>query len=113
MADKGDLALAAAKLALKTGAGSSDDDDDGDPPASWPKKIMAGGVGLLAAFYLVNQLIPIVPILNQLHYLMALGIIYWSMSVWGVRPLKVLKSRREQKKLEAADAEKSASGLKV
>ncbi len=102
MAEKGELAVAAAKLALKAASAESDRPEDAPPEASWKKKLMAGGLGLLAAFYLVNQLIPIVPILNQLHYLMALGIIWWSLSVWNIRPWKMFKERREQKKLEEA-----------
>lgn len=102
MAEKGEIAVAAAKLALQAATAEDDRPEDAPPEASLKKKLGAGSLGLLAAFYLVNHVIGIIPILSQLHYLMAVGIIWWSLSVWNIRPYKMFKERRERKKLEAS-----------
>lgn len=104
MAEKGELALTAAKVALKGVAGSGGEKEEDRAGPGWKKKALAASLGLVAAFYLVNQIIGLVPIINQLHYVFAGGIIYWSLSVWGIRPIKRLKERRARKKLaEPAD----------
>ena len=73
--------------------------DDEVPTAGPLKKIGAAALGALAILYLVNSFVPMVPLLNQLHYLFAIGIVYWSVTVFGYSPFKGLARWRKKRAL--------------
>ena len=74
-------------------------DEEKEPEAGPIKKLAAAGLGALAILYLVNSFVPIIPLLNQLHYLFALGIVYWSVTVFGYSPFKALTKWRKKRAL--------------
>ena len=73
--------------------------DDKEPEAGPLKKLGAGALGALAILYLVNSFVPMVPLLNQLHYLFALGIVYWAVTIFGYSPFKALTRWRKKRAL--------------
>jgi hypothetical protein len=62
------------------------------------KLAAVAGLGA-SAFYLLNKVIPIVPFLGSLDVLLALGVGAVSLRVLGIRPLAMLKARKERKQL--------------
>jgi hypothetical protein len=106
MADEDDLAWKLAKSAgrgaLKSAFGGEDEEEAEKKP-SWKKRLVAGGAGVLAAFYIVNKFIPFLLPLAFADILLAGGIVFWSMHVWGVRPWSMLKKRKERKRLAAGE----------
>lgn len=67
---------------------------------SWKKRLLSGGAGLLAAFYVFNKFVPILLPLAFADLLLAGGIIMWSLHVWGVRPLNFFKAKKKAKELD-------------
>lgn len=91
----------------------ADDQLDDDKP-SMVKKVVAG-VGLVAStVFLANlpffppEIPDLVPLVGNLDELVASAIFLWSSRTLGIKPIEMLRGRKEQKRLAAAKRELSS-----
>ncbi len=74
-------------------------EDKEEPKKTLGQKLVAvAGLGA-SAFYLLNKVVGLVPFLGNLDVLLALGVGAVSLRVLGIRPLAMLRARKERKQL--------------